>query len=184
MNIFLGLVPFIVFWVLMRLVSPVAGLSGAALASLLLCFRVWRLGKAIKILELGSLILFTLLSVYTVAFHPPWTVPTVRLVVDAGLFAIILFSLLVGKPFTLQYARESVPQEHWTSPQFFRTSAIISSVWGAAFAVSAIADAFLAFVPAVPGWIDVALSIVALLGAAQFTKWYRSSRSRVGVAPP
>jgi hypothetical protein len=35
----------------------------------------------------------------------------VRLRVDAGLLLIVLITLLVGKPFTLQYAREQVPQD-------------------------------------------------------------------------
>ena len=57
--------------------------------------------------------LFGALVFYTLVAAPEWTVATVRLAVDAGLFAIALVSLLVGRPFTLQYARESVPKEFW-----------------------------------------------------------------------
>jgi hypothetical protein len=42
----------------MRLLSPAGGLSGAAVVSLLLCpVTLWQ-GKSVKILELGSLVLF------------------------------------------------------------------------------------------------------------------------------
>ena len=78
MSILLSLSPFAVFFVLMRLHSPMAGLTGALAASLLLCARMrWR-GEAVKILEVGSLILFGALSAYTWLAAPEWTVATVH----------------------------------------------------------------------------------------------------------
>ena len=107
MNILLSLSPFIAFFVLMRVVHPLAGLVGAFAVSLLLGVLQWRRGKSVKVLEIGSLALFGALVFYTLVAAPEWTVATVRLAVDAGLFAIALVSLLVGQPFTLQYcARE------------------------------------------------------------------------------
>ena len=86
------------------------------MASLLLCLRMRRRGESVKILEIGSLVLFGLLvRVYAGSAAPPWTVATVRLAVDAGLLAIVLVSLAIGRPFTLQYARERVP-EHDLGP--------------------------------------------------------------------
>jgi hypothetical protein len=40
----------------------------------------------------------------------------VRLAVDAGLLAIVLASLAAGRRFTLQYARERVPEQYWHAP--------------------------------------------------------------------
>jgi hypothetical protein len=42
----------------------------------------------------------------------------------------------LGAPFTLQYARESAPPEHWQSPGFIRANQLISRVWGIAFVVN------------------------------------------------
>jgi hypothetical protein len=100
MGILLGLAPFIAFFVLMRLVSPLAGLAAGFVVSLLLGVRVWRRGETIKILEIGSLILFAGLTLYALVAQPEWSVATVRLVVDAGLLAIVLVSLAIGRPFT------------------------------------------------------------------------------------
>jgi hypothetical protein len=135
MSILLSLSPFAVFFVLMRLRSPMAGLVGALVASLLLCAFVRRRGEAVKILEVGSLALFGLLCAYTWLGAPTWSVATVRLAVDAGLLAIVLVSLAIGQPFTLQYARERVPEHIWAMPVFFTTNVIISSIWAGAFAV-------------------------------------------------
>ena len=86
-------------------------------------------GEAVKILEVGSLALFGALSAYTWLAAPEWTVATVRLAVDAGLLAIVLVSLAIDRPFTLQYARERVPEAFWAMPLFLTTNRIISAAW-------------------------------------------------------
>ena len=172
MSILLGLSPFIVFFVLMRLVSPLAGLAAAFALSVLLGFRQWRRGESLKVLEVGSLALFGILLLYTLIAAPEWTVATVRLAVDGGLLVIVLVSLAIGMPFTLQYARESVPKEFWTAPLFITTNRRITAAWAAAFAVMTAADAAAHYVEAIPVWIDVAASIAAFVGAVWFTRWY------------
>ena len=130
MNVLLGLSPFIVFFVLMRGVSPTAGLTGALVASALLVLRMRVRRESLKILEVGSLALFGLLTVYTLAARPEWTVATVRLAVDAGLLAIVVISLAIGRPFTIQYAREQVAEQFWATPRFMAVNRAISSVGG------------------------------------------------------
>lgn len=185
MSILISLAPFAVFFVLMRLISPIAGLTGALLASLGLCLRMWRRGESMKILELGSLALFGLLTAYALLAAPRWSVATVRLAVDGGLLAIVLVSLAIGRPFTLQYARERVPEALWSSPVFLTTNRVITAVWAAAFAGLVAADAAAEYVPAVPLWLDVAASIAVFAGAVWFTGWYPGQvRRRFGVAGP
>ncbi len=172
MSILLGLAPFVVFFILMRLVSPLAGLAAAFAVSFLLGFRHWRHRERLKVLDIGSLLLFGVLLLYTLTASPRWSVATVRLAVDGGLFAIVLVSLAIGTPFTLQYARERVPQEYWTSPLFFTTNQRITGAWAAAFAVMTAADAAAEYVDAIPLWIDIAATIAAFIAAVWFTQWY------------
>jgi len=181
MSILLGLSPFLVFFALMRLASPVAGLVGALVVSALLCLRMRLRGESIKILEVGSLVLFGLLCVYTLVVAPRWTVATVRLAVDGGLLVIVLVSLAIGRPFTLQYARERVPEQFWASPIFLAVNRVITAVWAASFAVLVAADAAAEYVPAIPLWGDVGASVAAFLGALWFTRWY-PARVRRAVA--
>ena len=182
MSVLLGLSPFIVFFALMRLVSPVAGLVGALAASALLCLRMRLRRESIKILEVGSFVLFAVLTVYTLAAAPRWTVATVRLAVDTGLFAIVAVSLAIGRPFTLQYAREQVPEQFWASPIFMAVNRAVSSVWGGAFAIMVAADVAAEFVPAIPLWVDVAASVAAFVGAVWFTRWYPAKVRRAVAA--
>src|ERR1700730_8433493 len=102
MSILLGLSPFIVFFVLMRLGLPGARASAGFAPSVPL--EVGRLAR------LGVLLLCPRIAA------PEWTVATVRLAVDGGLLVIVLVSLAIGMPFTLPYSRESVPKGFWTSP--------------------------------------------------------------------
>lgn len=182
MSILLSLSPFAVFFVVMRLRSPMAGLIGALAVSLLLCARMRGRGEAVKILEVGSLVLFGLLTAYTWLAAPRWTVATVRLAVDAGLLAIVVVSLGIGRPFTLQYARERVPEQFWEMPIFLTTNRIITAVWAGAFAVLVAADAAAEWLPAVPLWLDVAASIAAFVGAVWFTRWYPAMVRRRALA--
>ena len=178
MSILLSLSPFAVFFVLMRAHSPLAGLAGAFLTSLLLCLRMgWR-REALKILEVGSLVVFGALGAYTLLLAPRWTVATVRFAVDAGLLGIVLVSLAIGRPFTLQYARERVPRQFWDLPVFLTTNRRITTAWAAAFAVMVAADLAAEYTEAVPLWVDVAASIAAFGGAVWFTRWYPAAVQR------
>jgi hypothetical protein len=172
MGMFIGLAPFIAFFVLMRLASPLAGLVAGLIVSALLMVRMRLRGESIKILELGSLALFAALVLYTLVAAPIWTVARVRLSVDSGLLAIVIVSLAIGRPFTLQYARERVSRQYWNSPRFIATNRLITAVWAVAFAVLVATDAAAEYVPAVPLWVDIAAAIAAFLGAVGFTLWY------------
>jgi hypothetical protein len=66
-------------------------------------------------------------------------IPIVRTVVDGGLLLIILLSMLVRRPFTLQYAREQVSAVVQGSPTFIKTNYIITSIWALAMAILVIA---------------------------------------------
>jgi len=182
MSILLGLSPFVTFFVLMRLATPIAGLVGAFVVSALLGVRVWWRGESVKILEVGSLVLFGLLTGYTLTGAVQWTVATVRLAVDGGLLAIALVSLAIDRPFTLQYARERVPEQNWGLPIFLTTNRIITGVWAATFAIHVAADAAAQYVSTIPIWVDVVVSIAAFVGAVVFTRLYPEAVQRRALA--
>lgn len=57
---------------------------------------------------------------------------------SAALCLIVVFSLMVGHPFTEQYARSGVPPEVARTPLFHRIMVTMSAVWALIFAVMAI----------------------------------------------
>lgn len=173
MGILLAFAPFVVFALLDRLVGPVAGLiAGAVVAAALLARDRLTPGRTPKILEIGTALLFCGLASYAGLGVADWSVIGVRLCVDAGLLLIVLASLAVGRPFTLQYAREQVAPEFWNSPEFIRTNYVITAAWAAAFAVMVAAEAALLYVPGLPPRAGVVVIVLALVGAMKFTGWY------------
>lgn len=183
MGILIGLSPFVGFFLVMRIAGPLPGLCTALAISLALCWHMWRRSEAIKILEVGSLVLFFGLTSYTLVIHPVWSVATVRLSVDSGLLVIVLLSLAIRHPFTLQYARENVPRELWGKASFRTTNYLITGAWAGAFMVLVAADAAAEYVTDIPIWIDITASIVAFIAALLFTIWYPTVVQRRIVSP-
>ena len=106
MDILLGFTPYVAFFVIMRIAAVELAMWAAfAMAVLIALYGSWR-GRSIKILEIGAVTLFGALAVLTMVAHWQWSVTAVRLVVDIGLLAIVLVSIAIGRPFTMQYARE------------------------------------------------------------------------------
>jgi hypothetical protein len=125
-----------------------------------------------KILEVGTLALFSLLAIYTSLSHARWSIPAVRTVVDSGLLLIIVSSLLVRRPFTLTYAREEVSAEVQRLPQFVKLNYLLTSIWALALAVVVAADLIMVFDPKITPWVSTTMIVVALAGALWFTQWY------------
>ena len=184
MSIIWSFSPFIAFALLSRLVPvTVALFTGAAVAAWLMVRDRIRHARSLKILEVGTVVLFGGLGLYVLGRGGDWSILEVRLAVDGGLFAIVLVSMLIGQPFTLQYARERVSAEVAALPQFRTINYLLSGIWALAFFVMTLADFIMARVPAVPLWIGIGLTVAALGGATWFTSWYPAHRARAANFP-
>ena len=167
MQIVLSFGPFIVFALLTRVTGVDMSLWAAAILSAALIARNRMAGGSIKILEAGTVLLFGLLALYATATQVQWSIPFVRIVVDSGLVAIVLISILIRQPFTLQYAREAAPAEVQASPAFLRVNYVISAVWAFALAIVVCADLAMEFAPGVRIWAETVVLVAALAGAVQ-----------------
>ena len=180
MGILLAFAPFIAFAVLDRFFGATTGLAAGALVSAALLARDWLAARrSPKILEMGTFILFGVMALYAVLGGPQWSVIGVRLRVDAGLLLIVLVSMAVRQPFTLQYAREQVDRGLWSSPAFIKTNYVITAVWALAFLVMVLADLVMLYMPDVPMRVGIFVTIAALVGAVKFTGWYPEHQGAV-----
>jgi hypothetical protein len=179
--ILLAFAPFIVFVIVDRFAGSLAGLAAGAITSaILLIYDFVTPKRSVKILEFGTFILFGGLTAYTYLSHKDWSVFGVRLFVDGGLLVIVLLSMALRRPFTIQYARERVPKEAWTSPEFLRTNYIITAAWAVAFAAMALIDILMISMPGAPARLGIFVTIAAIWGAYHFTQWYPArTRSKV-----
>ena len=173
MRILLAFAPFLIFAIGVRLVGGTVGLiAGTLTAIALLLVDRLKSHSAPKILEIGTVVLFGGLALYTLLGGPFSSIIGVRLCVDAGLLLIVVISMAIGQPFTLQYAREQVAQDKWESGEFRRTNYVITGVWASAFVVLVISDLVLLYVPWMPPRVGIIATVLALIGAFKFTEWY------------
>ncbi len=173
MGILLAFMPFFAFFVVIRLAGVVPGLvAGTVVAAALLVRDAITPNRAVKVLEIGTVLLFAGLMVYAMTRGATWTVAAVRLRVDVGLLLVVLASMAIRRPFTLQYAREQVSREYWDAPQFVRVNYVITAVWAAAFAAMVAADLLLVYATNLPKAVGVIATVAAIWGAAKFTAWY------------
>jgi len=116
-----------------------------------------------------------------VIFKVNWVVSHLGLLVHAVLAAMVWISLLIGKPFTIQYAREQVSQEKWQHPVFIRINQILSCVWGLIFLFDLVVNFSFKYFPTIPHWVaGVLTNIAAIFGlwfVIWFPKWYRKKRT-------
>lgn len=173
MNLLLAFAPFIAFVIIERIFGTFAGLaSGALISAAILVRDLMSSDRQVKILEIGTFLLFGGLAVYAVVFDASWSIAEVRLRVDAGLMLIVLASMALRQPFTLQYAREKVSKDKWNAPTFVRTNYAITFAWALAFGTMVVADLLMAYAPSVSPKAGIAITVVALYAAVKFTKWF------------
>jgi hypothetical protein len=173
METLLAFAPFIVYVVIERIAGIMPGLISAAMVAFALLIRdIISPKRTVKLLDIGTTILFGGLAAYARFTAVTWSIVAVRLRVDAGLLLIVLTSIIVRRPFTLQYARERVARDLWDSPEFVRINYVITAAWAGAFAVMVAADLVMLYVPTLPRWVGIAATVAALYGAFSFTDWY------------
>ena len=176
MTIFLILVPYGVYTFLMLVTSAaVSVFVASAICLATIAVDVTR-GRSVKILTAGSAILFAAIGITLAMFHPALSMLGVKLSVDIGIFMISLGSMLVRRPFTLQYAIESVPADIAAMPGFLRANYIITSAWTAAALLMMVSNIVLLYVPSMPIWSSLAVAFAARNSAIYFTKWYPEYR--------
>ena len=108
-----GFVPWIVYWILVGNAPFLAAvLAGLGLAVVI------NVGSLVRrqppmVLEAGTAVVFAIFVIMALTLPDDFLERWLQALSNAALFAIVLISILVGKPFTLQYARKSTPREQW-----------------------------------------------------------------------
>ncbi|HET6184408.1 MAG TPA: hypothetical protein VFA03_12535 [Acetobacteraceae bacterium] len=178
-----GFLPFIVFAVLAGRVSTAASLWVSTAAACVVVLQGLRRGERPKLLELASAAMFALLAAYVGFVAPATPLLAARMVVEWGLAAIAVGSILVGVPFTIQYAREQTPQAVWSHPGFIAVNRRITGVWALAFIVQGSVSLAALLVPAVPLALPVAVNLAVLASAVLFTvRAARRAQARAAAA--
>lgn len=168
-------------WVVMAVLSTPGHFEQAVCAALgLTLLTMWisrRRGGTLHTLDLYGAVFFVVLAAVGLVV-PAGTVDWLQ--TWAGEISNIALAIFVGativarRPFTLPYAKEQTPQEHWDSPLFLRVNYVISAVWAAAFTFSVIVGLIGNAVLHDPDnfWTGWVLQLASIFFAVAFTGWY------------
>jgi hypothetical protein len=184
MTIFLILAPYGAFALLMLVASSALSLFTAAAICLAVIGYDLVGGRSLKILGAGSVVVFTAVGSYVALVDPTLSVSAVKFAVDSGIFLVTLGSIVAGKPFTLQYAREVVDAETLKVPGFLKANYIITSAWTLSMLLMMAGNVALIYVPGLPLWSGLLIAFAARNSAVYFTKWYPEYRKAKYGTPP
>jgi len=190
-NPLVGLAPWIVYSIVegpnrLELSAAIA----LGIAAVVLCVN-WIRGQSPKMLEWADVAYFAALAI-VVAFAGAdlrtWLEKYGGEVANIVLMVIVVGSIVIRRPFTLPYAKESTPEDVWVTPEFIRVNYLISWVWAAAFTIEAASGLFGDVVLDQPNnfWTSWVIETFPMIVAAQFTIWYpdRLEKLRNGAEPP
>jgi len=170
MKLLLAFLPFIAFAAASLLGHTTLGLvAGTVIAAGTVAWDGIAKGSRIKLLDVGTFVLFGALTLFIWLTDATLSIALVRACVDIGLSLLVVGSVLIGRPFTLDYAPADANAR--ANPRIMRTHSRVALAWAAAFALAAAADIAL--------WFDVirpmgatAIIVGSLYAAFRFTRAY------------
>lgn len=141
------------------------------LASLIFGFRELRRGF---LLQWGTLIFFIACAIAVDLMKSVWVAKSMGIISNGSLACLIWGTILIGKPFTLQYARAELPKERWDDPALFRSCRFMAVVWGFLLTFLTLVAYFKNSYPALcPNGVSFDISIAAIVGGIVFTSGYK-----------
>jgi hypothetical protein len=134
------------------------------------------LGRSLKLLDTVTFVFFVVVAIGLIGFGWTFLAAHMTLLVNVTLMAVAWGSLLAGRPFTIQYAREQVAREFWDTPLFLRINQYITAVWGLDFFLCALVSLYReathdTSLASQYAWI--LFSVGAVLFTIWFPEWYR-----------
>lgn len=131
-----GFIPWIIFWIFSTLTRY--AIVVALIVAVLLIILRYRVETRFMILDVITLLFFTANTIFTFILNSHIFIDNGYLISWLMLCRTAFCSIIAGCPFTIQMAKESVPETFWTSPIFMESNNILTGMWGLIFLTNAI----------------------------------------------
>jgi hypothetical protein len=171
--------PWLVFLLATRVTSLYGAVAAGAVAAVVVLTRA--IGqRRVHMLDVASAVYFVALGAVLVVVRPGHLDDWARYA-QAGshlaLTVLVFGSIVVGRPFTESYARETVPEPLWHTERFRSLNRQISTVWGLAFLLGTVS-----LIAA--GSVDsrqILLRIIVPFGALYYAYGYTQKKTKTAV---
>jgi len=174
----LGFLPWVLF-----LLLPTDGwdpLRRAVVICLIVSIIVaWKELRKGFILQWASLMYFFFCTISLYGFKWIWLAEHMGIIANGFLAGVIWFTVLIGKPFTLQYARADLPQEQWHDEGMIRGCRFIAIFWGTLLLIPTASSVFRTFYPvALSNRFYFCLSPFCIIIGILYTSFYKRMKRK------
>ncbi len=195
---FSGFIPWVLFWVIGGPSTWETGAIAALLAAVLLTAlniehqpeptgvkaapasrqATGRLDwRRVKVLDAATVVFFAALVIVSLATsrHDVATLDKYSQALSSGALGLIaLVSILVGHPFTVDYAKEQAPPEVWHTAAFKKVNLVLTSVWTIVFLICGGLGLLAANVhtKGLQDWLNWYIPIILIIIAIRLNTWY------------
>ncbi len=170
LKLLLGFAPWIAFLIIAQgsLQRLEIGLVVAAVLTVVMA--VFKLHRG-AIMWVG-IAFFAYACVAVLVFRDMWTIRNMGILANGALAAGTWVTMLMGRPFTEEYAREHTDPSLWRHPAFLRTNLILTSAWGAVFTANTAIAWLKTYDKSLPDWGYETTSYAFLLSAMVLSNVY------------
>jgi hypothetical protein len=131
------------------------------------------------ILQWASVLFFLFCTISFYGFKWLWLAEHMAIISNGFLTSIILFTVLIGEPFTLQYVRAELPKEQWHDKDMIRGCQFIAIFWGALLFIPTVFNVFRLFCPhALPDRLYSYLNPVCIIIGVFYTTLYKHKKRK------
>jgi len=172
-NFLLGFMPWILFLFFsgQTFTSLERSIIIGLLASLIFGFKELRRGF---LLQWGTLIFFITCVITVDGMKSIFVAKSMGIISNGFLAVLVWGTIIIGKPFTLQYARAELPKEKWDDPAIIHSCRVLAVVWAFLLTFLTLVAAFKSLNPTLyPDGIYFSISIAAIAGGIVFTTVYK-----------
>ncbi len=120
----------------------------------------------------GSVLFFSWALIAIIGLEHVWTIRHLGVLSNGTLAAMTIISILIKKPFTMEYAKAKTAPERWTAPLFIKTNYILTGVWGAIFLINMALSYFQMISPNADKGLYETVSYSFMFGAVLFSTFY------------
>jgi len=174
----LGFLPWLLFlfmptdsWNLLR-----RAVSICLLVSIIFAWKALRKGF---VLQWSTLIFFLFCVVSLFGFEWIWLAKHMGIISNCFLAGVIWLTILIGKPFTLQYARNDLPKENWNDEGLIQSCRFIAVFWGILLLLPVISNIFRIFYPeALPDRFYFFISVSCIIIGISYTTFYKRKKRK------
>lgn len=126
------------------------------------------------ILSWVTLLFFIFMFITVIMYDSKWVMQHAWVLSNSALALVAWLSILIRRPFTLQYAKETVPSAKWDHPIFWRINYLLTITWGMIFLLGILVNVLRLYFPAVSPWVYEIFTDGAVVFGVWFSAWFPS----------